>query len=86
MFSKSPNFVQRDKSAGSLVVGMQGTGANLITLALPLPQICYSGRSFPFPANGSVQLTASTKTDRDLREERDGRKTGRQETAGTTHR
>jgi hypothetical protein len=36
--------------------------------------------------NGSVQLTASTKTDRDLREERDGRKTGRQETAGTTHR
>ena len=35
---------------------------------------------------GSVQLTASTKTDRDLREDRDGRKSGRQETAGTTHR
>jgi hypothetical protein len=36
--------------------------------------------------NGSVQLTASIKTDRDLREDRDGRKSGRQETAGTTHR
>jgi hypothetical protein len=35
--------------------------------------------------NGSVQLTASTKTDRDLREDRDGRKSGRQETADTTH-
>ncbi len=35
---------------------------------------------------GSVQLTASTKTDRDLREDRDGRKSGRQEMAGTTHR
>jgi hypothetical protein len=35
---------------------------------------------------GSVQLTASTKTDRDLREDRDGRKSGRQETAGTTDR
>jgi hypothetical protein len=34
---------------------------------------------------GSVQLTASTKIDRDLREDRDGRKSGRQETAGTTH-
>jgi len=31
---------------------------------------------------GSVQLTASTKTDRDLREDWDGRKSGRQETAG----
>ena len=36
--------------------------------------------------SGSVQLTASTKTDRDLREDRDGRKSGRQETADTTHR
>jgi uncharacterized membrane protein YeaQ/YmgE (transglycosylase-associated protein family) len=35
---------------------------------------------------GSVQLTASTKTGRDLREDRDGRKSGRQETADTTHR
>ena len=35
---------------------------------------------------GSVQLTASTKTDRDLREDRDGRKSCRQETAGTTQR
>jgi hypothetical protein len=34
---------------------------------------------------GSVQLTASTKTDRDLREDRDGRKSGRQETADATH-
>ena len=32
--------------------------------------------------SGSVQLTASTKTDRDLREDWDGRKSGRQETAG----
>jgi hypothetical protein len=31
---------------------------------------------------GSVQLTAFTKTDRDLREDWDGRKSGRQETAG----
>jgi hypothetical protein len=37
-------------------------------------------------STGSVQLTASTKTDRDLREDRDGRKSCRQETAGTTHR
>jgi hypothetical protein len=35
---------------------------------------------------GSVQLTASTKTDNVLREDWDGRKSGRQETAGTTHR
>src|SRR4029077_4521028 len=33
-----------------------------------------------------VQLTASTKTDHDLREDRDERKSGRQGTAGTTHR
>src|SRR5580704_9311967 len=32
--------------------------------------------------SGSVQLTASTKTDRDLREDWDGRKSGRQEAAG----
>jgi hypothetical protein len=37
-------------------------------------------------STGSVQLTASTKTDRDLREDGDGRKTGKQETAGTTQR
>src|SRR5277367_5861149 len=36
--------------------------------------------------SGSVQLTASTKTDRDLREDLDGRKSGGQESAGTTHR
>jgi hypothetical protein len=35
---------------------------------------------------GSVQLTASTKTDRDLREDRDERKSGRQGTADTTYR
>jgi hypothetical protein len=45
-----------------------------------LPSGCPSG------TKGSVQLTASTKTERDLREDRDGRKSGRQETAGTTHR
>jgi hypothetical protein len=35
---------------------------------------------------GSVQLTASTRTDRDLREDWDGRRSGRQETASTTQR
>src|SRR6202790_2658089 len=34
----------------------------------------------------SVRLTASTKTDRDLREIWDGRKSGRQETAGAAYR
>jgi hypothetical protein len=34
----------------------------------------------------SVRLTASTKTDRDLRENWDGRKSGRQETAGAAYR
>jgi hypothetical protein len=36
----------------------------------------------PIARPGSVQLTASTKTDRDLREDWDGRKSGRQEAAG----
>ncbi len=40
----------------------------------------------PIESTGSVQLTASTKTDRDLREDWDGRRSPRQETADTTHR
>ena len=39
-----------------------------------------------YDRTGSVQLTASTRTDRDLREDWDGRRSHRQERARTTQR
>jgi hypothetical protein len=44
------------------------------------------GESWSSMKGVSVRLTASTKTDRDLRENWNGRKSGRQETADTAYR